>query len=206
MLLVLYLAQHLLANLRIFSSDPLAVSKYGHALEGFGFLLRAVELGLAVVLVYHAVTGISIWLKTRKARPAGYKRFASKGEPSRQTFASRTMIWGGLLIAVFLVVHVAWFRFGPGVADGYAVQIDGASARHYERLVTERFQHIGYVVFYSLAMLAVGLHLSHGCWSALQSVGLINSRNRNVLYRISVFLGVVFALAFISIPLAVYFG
>ena len=206
LLLVVYLAQHLQANLRIFSSDPLAVSKYGHLLEGFGVLLRFIEIGLALVVGIHALIGIAIWIQKRKARPADYKRYASKGSPSKQTFASRTMIWSGLLLAVFLVIHVAYFRFGPGLAEGYAVQIDGESARHYERLVTERFQHVGYVIFYCIAMLAVGIHLSHGFWSALQSVGLVNPKNRELLYRLSLVIGGVATLGFISIPLYVYFS
>lgn len=206
LLLVLYLGQHLFANLRIHGDDPVGVSRYGHTLEGFGLLLRGIEIGLAVVLIFHAVMGIVIWVNKRKARPAGYRQYHTKGLQSKQTFASRSMIWGGLLLVVFLVIHVAWFRFGPGIAEGYAVQIEGDAARHYERLVAERFQHLGYVIFYCIAMIAVGLHLSHGVWSALQSVGLVNSQNREVLYRISQFLGAAIALGFISIPLLIYFA
>lgn len=204
--LVLYLGQHLLANLRIFSSDPQAVSKYGHTLEGFGLLLRAIEIGLAIMIVYHAALGISIWLKKRKARPVNYRRYVTKGSPSKQTLASRTMFWGGLLMLIFLLVHVAYFRFGPGIAEGYATMIDGEPARHYERLVTERFEQWGYVVFYCLMMIVVGIHISHGFWSATQSLGLVTDRNRQVLYRISQALGVLFALGFITIPLRIYFG
>ena len=205
-LLVVYLGQHLFANIRILGSDPQAVSQYGHTLEGFGLLLRAVEIALAVLIIYHAVMGISIWVKTRKARPITYKKYASRGEPGKQTWASRTMFWGGLLMLVFLVIHVAYFRFGPGIAEGYSVMIDGEPARHYERLVQERFDQVGYVAFYCLMMVVVGFHISHGFWSATQSLGVVNDKNRQVLYRVSQALGVIFALGFMAIPLRIYFG
>lgn len=204
--LIAYLAQHLLANLRIFSADPQAVSKYGHTLEGFGLLLRGIEIGLAVLILYHAVMGIAIWFKTRQARPIAYKRYQSKGAPSKQSLASRTMLWGGLLMLVFLAIHVAYFRFGPGIAEGYSTMIHGEPARHYERLVTERFEQLGYVVFYCITMGVVGMHISHGFWSASQSLGLVNDRNRDVLYKIGIALGALFALGFITIPLGIYFG
>jgi len=204
--LIIYLTQHLLANLRIFSSDPQAVSKYGHTLEGFGLLLRGIEIGLAALIIYHAVMGISIWLKTRKARPVTYKRYQTKGAPSKQTIASRTMFWGGLLMLVFLFIHVAYFRFGPGIAEGYSTMIHGEPARHYERLVTERFEQLGYVVFYCITMVVVGMHISHGFWSATQSLGLVNDRNREVLYKVGIGLGILFTIGFIAIPLGIYFG
>ena len=204
--LIIYLTQHLFANLQIFSSDPQAVSKYGHTLEGFGLLLRGIELALAALILYHAVAGILIWLKTREARPIAYKRYKTKGAPSKQSFASRTMIWGGLLMLVFLVVHVAYFRFGPGIAEGYSTMVHGEPARHYERLVTERFEQLGYVIFYCITMVVVGMHISHGFWSASQSLGLVNDRNRDVLYKVGIALGALFTLGFIAIPLAVYFG
>lgn len=204
--LIVYLTQHLFANLQIFSPDPQAVSKYGHTLEGFGPLLRGIEIGLAALILYHVIMGISIWVKSRQARPVAYKKYKSKGAPSKQTLASRTMFWGGLLMLAFLVVHVAYFRFGPGVAEGYATMIHGEPARHYERLVTERFEQLGYVVFYCITMIVVGMHISHGFWSATQSLGLVSDRNRDVLYKVGIALGTLFALGFISIPLGVYFG
>lgn len=204
-LLILYLGQHLLANLRIFSSDPTAVSQYGHTLLQFGFLLRLIEIGLAVVIIYHAVLGVAIWLNKRKARPTEYER-SLKGQFGSQSWASRTMIWGGLLILVFLVIHVAWFRFGPGIAEGYTVQIDGEDARHYERLMSERFEQLGFVIFYCISMLAVGIHLSHGFWSAFQSLGLITDKNRKTFQRVGFAIAAVITLGFISIPLYLYFG
>lgn len=206
LLLILYLAQHLFANIKIFSADPLAVSQYGYALQGFGVFLKVVELGLVFLFLMHIVVGVQVWITKRKARNIDYKRYATKGAPSKQTLASRTMIWGGGVLIIFLVLHVAYFRFGPGIAEGYVATIDGASVRHFERLVTERFQNLAYVVFYCFVMGVVGLHISHGFWSALQSLGLVTERNRDRLYRVGVIIGAVIAIGFISIPLGIYFG
>lgn len=206
LLLILYLAQHLFANIKIFSDDPLAVSRYGHALQGFGVLLKAVELGLLFLFLAHIVVGVQVWLTKRKARAIGYKQYATRGAPSRQTLASRTMIWSGGVLVLFLILHVAYFRFGPGIAEGYAATINGEPVRHFERLVTERFQNLPYVVFYCFVMGVVGLHLSHGFWSALQSLGVVTENNRNRLYWVGVIIGGLIALGFIAIPLGVYFG
>ena len=84
--------------------------------------------------------------------------------------------------------------------------IHGEPARHYERLVTERFQHMGYVVFYCITMVVVGMHISHGFWSASQSLGLVNDRNRDVLYKVGIALGALFALGFIAIAVGVNLG
>ena len=206
LLLILYLAQHLFANLKVFGSDPLAVSKYGYKLKGLGLLLTVAEILLGALIIYHVVMGIAIWFRKRRSRPIAYKRYESKGAPSRQTWASRTMIWGGLLLLVFLVLHVAYFRFGPGVAEGYAATIDGNQVKHFEALVLDRFQHFGYVIFYSLALLALGFHLSHGFWSAMVSLGLVTEKNRDWLYSVGVVLATVLTIGFMVIPLRIYFA
>lgn len=206
LLLVLYLGQHLFANLQIFSSDHQAVSKYGYSLESFGPLLRIIEIALGALIAFHAIMGIVIWLKKRKARPINYKLYRSKGTPSKQNLASRTMLVGGLVLLIFLVVHVAYFRFGPGIEEGYATIINEEPARHYERLVKERFQNIGYVIFYTFSMIAVGFHISHGFWSAFQSLGISDDRIKNSLHRLSVFLGVAFAIGFLAIVWGTYWS
>ncbi len=202
----MYLTQHLFANIKIFSADPLAVSRYGHALQGFGVFLKAVEFGLAFIFLVHIIVAVQVWITKRKARTTNYKRYTTKGAPSKQTFASKTMIWGGGVLIIFLVLHVAYFRFGPGIAEGYAATINGESVRHFERLVRERFQNLAYVVFYCIVMGIVGLHLSHGFWSALQSLGLVTEGNRNRLYWMGVALAAVITIGFISIPLGIYFA
>ena len=206
LLLLVYLAQHLFANLQIFSDDPQAVSRYALFLADFGPLLIAAEIALGVLFLAHIVIGAIIWNRKRTARGTAYTLYKSKGSPSRQTLASRTMIVSGIVLLLFLILHVAYFRFGPGIAEGYVTFVDGEPMRHFERLVLERFQHVGYVAFYTLVMVLVGVHLSHGFWSAFQSLGLVNDRNRQQMYWGGIVLSVFIAGGFISIPLWIYFG
>lgn len=205
-LLFVYLLQHLYANLHVFSADPQAVSRYALALEGFGPVLRLVEGALAALFAVHIALGLSIWARARRARGTGYAQYRPRGGTRLGTLASRTMIASGLLLAGFLVVHVAYFRFGPGVAEGYVTYVDGEAVRHFERLVRERFAAPGYVALYVAALGALALHLTHGLWSALQSLGLVHDRNRRLVVRLGVAAAVLLCAAFMAIPLGVYFG
>ena len=206
LLLIVYLAQHLFANLQILGDDPQGVSKYALFLQGFGPLLQVVEAGLAACFLAHIVLGIRIYRTNRQARQTGYARYRSAGPPSRMTLASRTMIASGLLVLAFLVVHVAYFRFGPGIADGYVTYVGQEPVRHFERLVTERFQQPAYVALYSLVLVVLGFHLYHGFWSAFQSLGWINGRTRRYFVGAGLVLSIALMAGFLVIPLRIYFG
>ncbi len=206
LLLVLYLLQHLYANLQVLGADPQAVSKYALLLQGFGPVLQVIEAALALCFLAHIVAGVRVWLTNRRARAAGYAQYRRAGTPSRQTLASRTMAVTGLVLLAFLVLHVAYFRFGPGIAEGYVTYVGAEPVRHFERLVHERFRHGGYVLFYGVVMVLLGLHLSHGFWSAFQSLGWANDRGRRWLFRAGIGLSVLIAAGFLSIPLWIYFG
>lgn len=206
-LLLLFITQHLLANIQVLGPDPQALNRYGPFLEGFGVLLDAAQFGLAGLVLLHAVIGISIWFRKRKARGTeAYAQYASKGTPSKQSLSSKTMIASGLFLLVFLGLHLNTFKFGPGVEEGYVVVIDDAPVRDLTRLVTERYQSVGYVLFYVVAMVVVGFHLHHGFWSAFQSLGLVNDRNRNRFFWTGAAFSIVVTAGFLAIPLVIYFG
>ena len=165
--LVLYLAIHVAGNMMVFFG-PAVFNRYAYTLEG-NPLIPIVEIGLLLFFLVHVFKTIKMFLDNQMARPVPYVRKRSAGPPSRKTFASATMIFSGLWLLIFIVVHVRAFRYGteyewPG------------GGRDLYRLEMENFSNPWTVAFYVLSMLVVGSHLWHGASSAFQSLGVDRAR------------------------------
>lgn len=204
--LTLFVIAHMVGNLSFFSSDPNAYNSYSHTLISLGPLLYAVELGLLAFVVVHIVLGVKIYLGKKQARPQDYDSYKSAGEPSRQSLSSRSMIVTGLVLMVFLVLHILSFKYGPGVEEGYVVTVAGEEIRDLKRLLIEKFQNPLYAFGYPAVMILLGVHLRHGIWSALQSLGAMNQRLTPVVYTIGGLLAAVIAVGFLVLPLWIFFG
>ncbi len=203
-LLVLFIIAHLAANLQLLVADPHPFNNYSATLHSFGVLLDIVEILLALVILLHAWIGVVIYLRKRKARSHGYAVSASKGGPSKQTLSSRTMIWTGLVLLVFIVIHVVQFRFGPGIKEGFVYSLDGRNVPDLYRLVVDTFQNIWWVIFYVAVMVLIGFHLRHGIWSALQSLGAMKPKYTPVIYGLALVLGILIAVGFLILPIWIY--
>ena len=195
---------HLVGNLQLLSGNGDAFNKYGHFLVSLGGLLVLTELFLVACLVIHVITAISIVRGKRAARPDSYNKPKSAGGASRKTVGSSTMIYTGLLVLIFIIVHVKTFKYGPAEAEGYVTTVDGVEVRDLHRLVVEKFQQIEWVVGYVAAMILLGLHLSHAFWSALQSLGFYHDRYTPVLFTAGRALAVLISLGFLIIPIWIY--
>lgn len=196
---------HLAGNLLLLINDGgEAFNTYTYTLHSFGWLLYVAEVGLLVVFVFHAVVGITIYLGKRKARQQGYAKYQTAGAPSRQSFSSRTMIWTGLILLVFLVIHIITFRFGPSITEGYTTVIEGQDSRDLYRLVEETFQSIWWVIGYMGVMVMIGFHLRHGFWSALQSLGALSPRLSPLIYTVGLIFALLIAVGFFILPLWIY--
>ena len=200
LLLVLFLIEHLTGNFLLLLPDKAPYNKYAHFLTSFGWLLIAAELILLAVFLAHVLSAISVTLRNRQARPQRYVKTAGAGPPSRKNLASLTMIYSGVILFVFLAIHLKTFKFGPY----YPFHVDGQEMRDLYRLVAEVFSRPGYVVWYAAAMILLGFHLRHGFWSAFQSLGLYHPRWTPVIYGIGIFVAFVLALGFIGIPIWIY--
>ena len=188
-----YVVAHLLGNLQIYLG-PHAINSYAEKLHAVPPLLWAARLTLLLALVLHIWAATALTLTNWRARPMGYRRQRYVSAD----YASRTMIWSGPLLALFILFHLAHLTWGT-------VHPDFRPGDVYHNVVVG-FQNPWVAGFYIVAMLALGLHLYHGLWSMLQSVG-VNHPGYNTLRRI-------FAVAFtvflvggnISIPVAVLSG
>lgn len=194
--LVLFVTIHLLGNLTLFFS-PSAYNQIAHVIEQLGPVTYAIEGLLGGIALLHIFIGINIHIGMRKARPVNYAEYESTGSPSRQSLSSRSMIISGIVMGAFLALHLATFKFG------HYYTLPDSSDRDLARLVFETFHKPTYTFGYVVVLTVLGLHLRHGLWSALQSVGIATKKG---MYEMSAVLGAAIALGFISLPLAIYFG
>lgn len=205
LLLCGFVAGHLAGNLLLLVGRD-AFNEYAHFLEtvGHGYLVYVAEVGLLAVFVFHAVSGVMVALDRRRARAVGYRKVGNAGGPSRKTLSSRSMIYTGLVLLVFVPVHVWMFKLGPGVAEGYASSIDGEPLRDLYRLVIEWFQNPGVVAAYVAVMLLLGTHLRHGFWSAFQSLGANNPKYMPLIHAIGIAFAILVAIGFLWLPVYLY--
>jgi succinate dehydrogenase / fumarate reductase cytochrome b subunit len=165
LLLFAYLILHLVGNAIIFLGQE-AFNAYAHFLIS-NPLVVPVEIGLLLIFLVHIYKTIRMWFDNQAARPVGYTKTVSAGHTSRKSVASTTMILSGLLIAIFVVIHVKQFKFGT-----FYLVAGSEAVRDLYRTEIEVFQQPIWVAFYVLSTLLVGLHLRHGIASAFQSLGL----------------------------------
>lgn len=200
-LLLFFIIFHLAGNLAIFG-DPDAMNSYSHFLHQLGPLLWLARVGLIVIFVVHAWIGISIWWGKRKARPTDYNVYSSKGGASKQGLSSRSMAFTGLVLLVFVVVHVNTFALG----DAGSVDVNGTQMTDIKSLVIETFQNPIYAFGYTFVMILLGAHLGHGIWSAFTSLTLRSPKASAMIYTIGVVVAILLAVGFLFIPLYIYFG
>lgn len=195
--LVGFLIFHLFGNLLLFFG-PVEYNEHAHALISNPLVIPA-ELGLVAIFLLHAIKAVLNFFHNRTARPRGYELKTWAGGPSRKSWASTTMIASGLVIFLFVPFHLVTFKYGPYYASAEA------GVRDLYRLLIEVFQSPGYVVFYVISMIVVGLHLRHGVASSLQSLGLIPAAWTRVFLATCLTVALVVGAGFVLIPLYIYF-
>jgi succinate dehydrogenase / fumarate reductase cytochrome b subunit len=176
---------------------PDAYNRYGHALVSNPAIYVA-EAALVITILMHFFNGIALTIENRRARPTKYA-MAPNGEKAPR-FQSRFMVFHGILLAVFIVWHLITFKFGPM----YMTTVNGVEMRDLYRLLVEVFQQPFYVAFYAVCMVAVGLHLSHGFYSAFASLGVFHPKWAPTLNRAGIAYAVVVAAGFISQPVYIF--
>ncbi|MCC6278251.1 MAG: succinate dehydrogenase cytochrome b subunit [Oligoflexia bacterium] len=204
LLLVGFLFVHIATNLLLYAKTGESFNAAVARLWSLGSLVYLLELGLAALFASHIVVAITLKRGHREARPDSYRMSVSKGTVHNNP-ASRNMAVTGIILLVFLILHILQFRFGPGISEGYSVVINGKTERDLYRVVTEAFKNPIYVALYVAVMLFLGSHLRHGFWSAFQSLGVLAPRISKVIYALGFCLAFVLAAAFLFIPIWIYF-
>ncbi len=199
-ILFAFVVGHLLGNLKVFEGAE-KFNAYAEGLRTVGApffgrsqLLWVARLVLLVSLAVHLWAAVGVTLASRRARPVDYRFLAA----TETTYAARTMRWGGVLILVYVIYHLLDFTFGrvnPSFQPGNV----------YHNVVAS-FQVWPVAAAYVAAMLVLGLHIYHGAWSALQTLGLHRPPTDRWRRGLAGAIAVVIAAGYISIPAAVLAG
>lgn len=198
--LSVFVLVHMLGNLLLFVGRD-TYNAYAHHIERWGWGLYLIEAVLLIAVLFHVALGIEIFASRLKARRRGYSQYHSAGSPSLQTTSSRSMIITGVILASFLVAHLLTFKFGPY----YPTQLAGETVRDLAQLVIETFHKPLSALAYTAVMLLLGMHLRHGLWSALQSLGTLDRAIRPLAFSLGTVLAAAIALGFMVLPWGIYF-
>lgn len=190
LLLCGFLAGHLAGNVLIIISPDL-FNQYGHALVSNKPLLYTAEAGLIVLFLVHLFMAAKLTVENNTARPQKY--FIKQKTGRGATFASSTMPYTGVIILIFLVTHLMHFKYG----DIYMTTVGGVEMRDLYRTVMEFFANPAGAAWYTFAMIALAIHVSHGFWSAFHSIGFFHNRYTPLIRKLgigyAVFVGAGFA-------------
>ena len=191
--MIAFLIIHVLGNLQMFEG-PNKINEYSAALRRLGPLLWIARGGLLVSLVLHVIAAYQLTQRKRAARPVDY----AERDPQISTFAARTIRWGGLLVLVFIALHLLHFTFGTIHPAFDHKDVYGN--------VVAAFQVWWVALLYLVAMVVVGLHLYHGTWSSIRTLGLTRPSVDPFKRRVVTVFAWAIYLGFSIIPLAVLAG
>ena len=181
---MLFLCAHLIGNLTIYGGKD-AFNGYAAHLHALGPLVTAAELGLLLFAVIHIATGAVLYYENLKARPERYKVNKCGGG---RTIGSATMPYTGFLVLLFVIFHLLNFHF-----------VDKTDTTIFQ-IVSDAFKSPVYVLIYVVAMVIVALHVSHGLWSAFQSLGANHPKYMPAIMTVSIAISVIFGIGFGFLP------
>ena len=201
--LVGFVIAHMLGNLKIFlgaqAIDTYAVflRTMGEPLVPYRLLLWVVRIVLLTCVALHITAAVQLTRMSRAARPHGYETKASIAT----TYAARAMRWSPVILFLFIVYHL--LHLTGGVVGFQPGQFRDLSVYHN---VVAGFS-VWYVsLFYIVAMVSLCLHLDHGVWSLLQTLGWNNARTTSTFRTLSRGVALAVFVGFISVPVAVLAG
>lgn len=202
--LCIFLIVHLSANCILLLPEDIArelYNSYSTALRE-NPLIKLVAYALYLSIIIHVVFTLIITVENRRAKPIKYSVNNSKENSS---WTSQNMGLIGFFILLFIVIHLAnfWARIKLGMGEEVGVDIYG-NVDVYE-VTSSLFHNIYYVVFYSLLMIPLGLHLHHGLRSAFKTLGFYHKAGLRVLAKIAVVYALIMSIGFGIIPFIVYF-
>ncbi|WP_364518097.1 succinate dehydrogenase cytochrome b subunit [Nocardioides sp. LML1-1-1.1] len=204
LLFIGFVLGHMYGNLKAFAGEE-KFNEYAHHLrelgtpmlpyEGFLWILR---VGLIVALVVHVACAIALWRRAAAARPVKYAVKKNRGS----SLSSRTMRWGGLTLLLFIVWHLLNFtivKINPSNGE--------TGGENPYALVVDTFDTWWMTIIYLVAMVALGLHLHHGTFSSLQTLGFTNTATSRARARAAGWVvAIVVAGGFSLVPLSVLVG
>lgn len=195
-MMFLFVIGHLLGNLLVFAGRA-QINAYAQFLHFDDSLLWIVRTILIIAVTLHVVVTIQLALRNKKARPIDYLH----KKAINSSYASRTMYWSGPIVLTFIIFHLLQFTAGYIHPETRFIPNDV-----YHNLVTG-FRVWWVSAWYVFAICLLGLHLRHGLWSMLQSIGLAHSlRKERAFKRVALGISILIVGGYISIPISILLG
>ncbi len=183
-----FLLIHLIGNLTIYGGDEYFNSYVEH-LHSLGPIITAFEFIMLFFAVIHISTGLLLFFQNIGARPFNY---AVNKNGGGRTIGSSTMPYTGIFILIFLIFHLINFHF-----------VDKTNTTVFD-IVSNAFANPIYVAFYVIAVAAASFHVSHGFWSAFQTLGLNNVKYMPCIKKIGVAASILFGIGFGFLPIYMF--
>jgi succinate dehydrogenase / fumarate reductase, cytochrome b subunit len=180
-----FLAGHLGGNLTIYGGKEM-FNSYAEHLHGLGVLLTFAEWGLLILALIHVFTGLTLFYQNFKARPVSYRVNKNGGG---RTLGSSTMPYTGVLLLAFVVFHLANFHF-----------VDKTDTTIYA-IISEAFGNPFYVMLYIAAMAVAAVHVSHGFWSAFQTLGANHPKYMPLIQKLGLVFALIVGIGFGALPI-----
>jgi succinate dehydrogenase / fumarate reductase cytochrome b subunit len=201
---------HMIGNLKLLQG-PDSINAYAAFLKhDLGILIWLARAGLLAIFLLHITLAIRLKLRSVAARPIPYQYPGSV----QATFASRSMIWTGIVVGLFIVFHLAHFTFGlfgkvelaPGRFVNYLDLKDYKGRADVYSMVVAGFSNLPLAMLYVMAQIALFIHLSHGIQSSFQTLGLKNRRFAGSIKMFGLAVAGVILIGNVAIVLAVQIG
>lgn len=192
-----FVLTHMLGNMLILVG-PEAYNEYSHKLISNPLIYLA-EAGLLALFVGHLVFALRLSYKNWRARDTRYAMYPSGLK--RTTWTQRSLWAQGLLILVFLILHLITFKYG----NHYTATYNGVEMRDLHKLIVEVFHNPIYVGWYLVSLFVLGLHLSHGVGSSFQTLGIHHPRYQCAIRSFSIGYAIIVIAGFVSQPVYVFF-
>jgi succinate dehydrogenase / fumarate reductase, cytochrome b subunit len=200
--LITFLVVHLAINILILFDDSRELFNQAAHFMITNPLIQGFQWVLFAGFILHIILGFVLQLQNWMARPTRYER---KGH-SETSYFSKFMIHTGVIVLIFLGIHMANFFFRVKFGEVPMITYDsGDTYRDVGLLVIELFKDLGYVVFYIVSLLLLGFHLDHGFQSAFQSLGVYHKTYTPAIKMIGKFYTIVVTAGYIAIPVVLYF-
>ena len=206
-----FLVGHLLGNLQLLSSAEGARDQFNeYALfMSTNPVVRILSYITFASILFHAIDGVILTIRNRKARPQGYVEYRPS---TNSTWSSRNMGILGTVILAFIAIHLVNFwaemKFG-GLDDTVYTTANGAEVKDLYTLTIMTFQDpefgLLWAVIYLISMIAIAFHLYHGFGSGFQSLGVNHPQYNSFIRKLGVAFAILIPLAFAVIPFYIYF-
>jgi len=200
-IMVLFVIGHMLGNLQVFLG-PEHLNSYAAFLQSLGELLWAIRAVLLLALLAHIWAAYRVVQMSKQARPIAYQQ----RKDIATSFAARTMWVSGILLFLFIVYHVLHFTVGAIDPAGSYGAHDAEGNHDVYAMVIGGFQHWPTTAIYTVAMVILALHVSHGASSLLQTLGLRKPGNASGYDKVGPALAVILLIGNLSMPLSILAG